>query len=149
MTDTVKIDNLIEELGKMTLSLAQIAGDLPTAKPYKVATLHNSNITTAGSYTLSAPEGYSFSDLKGVFLQVCVMADTLNPANLFFMNTSPVWVGITPIPYQERIPCKYNANEAYDTISWGLQASGNSLEAVVSSISNINVVSIKVVGIFY
>ena len=149
MTDTVKIDNLIEELGKITISLAQIAGDLPTPKQFKVAPLHNSNITTAGSYALSAPEGYSLSDLKGVFLQVCVMADTLNPANLFFMNTSPVWNGITPIPYQERIPCKYDANEAYDTISWGIQASGDNIEAVISSMSNINVVSIRVIGIFY
>lgn len=149
MTDTIHIDNLIEELGKMTLSLAQMAGDLPTPKQFKVASLYDNNITTAGSYALSAPEGYELSDLKGIFLQVCVMADTLNPANLFFMNTAPVWVGITPMPFQERIPCKFDANEAYDTISWGIQVSGNNINAVVSSISNINVLSIKVVGIFY
>ena len=69
MTNTIQIENLKEELGKMTISLAEIAGDLPTPKNPIVCYLSEEK-TTGGAFTYTIPSGYTIDDFDKVYLEV-------------------------------------------------------------------------------
>lgn len=91
MTDTVKIDNFIEELGKMTISLAQIAGDLPTPKTPIVCYLSDSK-TSTGAFTYTLPSGYTIDDFDEVYLEI-----------KYFEGSDP---GVIWTCYTEALPLK-------------------------------------------
>ena len=69
MTNTVEIEKLIDTLGDMVLSLAQIAGDLPTPKQPIVCYLSDNKMDT-GAFTYTIPSGYSIEDFDEVYLEI-------------------------------------------------------------------------------
>lgn len=147
MTKTVEIDDLIDTLGKIVISLSQISGDLPIPIAPLNTFIYDGNITNNGVYPLIIPDGYTLSDLKEICFEVLVMSDTLNPTNTFYVTTSSVFVNVSHAPIQIRIPSKYETD--FDTINIGFETYGGNLNLIVSSMSHDNIISFKPIGKFY
>lgn len=151
MTDTVQIDNLIEELGKITIALAQIAGDLPTPKAYKADYIYNGNITRSGNYDIVFPSGYTFDDLKAVYLEVCFINE-LNPENLFFTKTAPIIIGAGQSSDQFRLVTTESSQLKFDFITWTVfrRADLDISKIMINQFQGgTSILSVRPVGIFY